>query len=387
MNSLYEREKMNKLFPLILTVLIFGVAFPALIYAQGHAAPVKVKDVEIRNTQKRQVVTGNLRAVKRSKVACKEPGSLSVVNAKEGQFVSRGDVLAEVDSKRLALEVKQATLNIARALAVQDQMKAELVNYKDELSRRLAAKKIAHGAVSDEAIQGAKTKIDVAQAALQTAKQDHLIAKAQLELFQIRLEDTKVRAPFDGIVVKKHIEVGEWINPGDSVVTLISRGKLEVEFEIPEQFSIDILRKITTLTIDVKDRSIQIDANEIRIIPDVNPRSRRFKLIAVVSPKEVKLAPGMSVTAAIPTKEKKDYLIVPSNAVLRDSGGEFVYKIVKGRDGNLSAMAVPLHSLFTINNELAVTSQGLKKGDQLVVDGNERLRPMSPVMILQEKSK
>jgi RND family efflux transporter MFP subunit len=378
---------MNKRALLLLAVFIAGVAIPVSFFAQGQAAPVKVKTVELKKIQKRQVVTGNLKAIKRSEVACKESGTLILVNVKEGQVVSRGDVLAEIDSKRLKLEVKKAGLEITIALIDENKMKVELANYKKELKRREGAKKIASGAISEEIIQGAKTKTDIAEASLEAAKQQRFIAKTHLDLLQLRLNNTKIRSPFDGIVVRKHVEVGEWINPGDSIVTLISRGKLEVEFEIPEQFSIAALKKITTITVEAKDRSVQIEAKEIRIVPDVNPRSRRFKLLATVEPKKLELTPGMSVMAGIPTNKKENYLIVPSNAVLRDAGGEFVYKIVSGQDGSLSVMTVPIRSLFIIDKNLAVKSTRLKKGDRLVVEGNERLRPMAPVTILQEKSK
>ena len=110
-------------------------------------------------------------------------------------------------------------------------------------------------------------------------------------------------------------------------------------FDVPEQFSIDVLRETKTFTIKVKDQEFEVDSKNTIIIPDVNPRSRRFKMITLIDSKKVELAPGMSATAAIPSKEKRDYMFVPANAVLRDSGGEFVYKIVSGQDGKQSAMA------------------------------------------------
>ena len=91
----------------------------------------------------------------------------------------------------------------------------------------------------------------------------------------------------------------------------------------------------------------------------------------------------MSVTVTIPTNEKGDYLVIPTDSVMRDSGGEFAYKIGEGRDGNSIAVPVSLRVYFAIDEGLYIESSDLREGDLIVVEGNERLRPLSPVIILK----
>jgi len=361
------------------------ILFAPRLFAQGQVPKVKVKQVEFKNTEIRRIVTGNLRAYQRAEVASQVSGSVVKADTREGQSVKKGDVLAELDSRIIKLEIEQSVNDIQRKLAIIEQRKAEFVNYQEELNRRIKAQELADGAVSKENILRARKNVDVAKSAQTIAESDHKIAEVSLALLNIQLSDTTIRAPFDGTIIKKHTEAGEWVNPGNPIVTLISSGTIEASFEVPEHFSMQRLQTLESITVELKAQGIQIESKEITVIPDVNPRSRRYILTVVLNSKNHFLAPGMSVSAAIPISKKKDYLVIPADAVMRDSGGQFAYKISKGRDGSDIAIAISLREFFAVGDSLYIESVDLKKGDQIVVEGNERLRPMSPVSILGEK--
>ncbi|MFQ5685973.1 MAG: efflux RND transporter periplasmic adaptor subunit [Candidatus Scalindua sp.] len=296
-------------------------------YAQGQAPKVKVKSVEFKNTEIRRIVTGSLRAYRCSDVASQESGLVVKSDKREGQAVKKGDVLAVLDARRLKLEVEQSGHEVQIKLATIEQRKAELATYREELNRRTKSQELAAGAVSKEAVRRAKMVLAVAKSAQKTAESDYELARARFDLLKVRLDDTVIHAPFDGNIVKKHAETGEWVNPGSPIVTLVSLGNIEAVFEVPEQFSMQRLQSLESITVELKDRNIRIESKNIRVIKDVSLRSRRYILIVVLGSKKYRLTPGMSVTAAIPTNEKGNYLVIPTDSVMRDSGGEFAYKI------------------------------------------------------------
>lgn len=370
-----------------LLVITCAILFATVTFAQEQIPEVRVKPVEFKNAEIRRIVTGSLRAYRRSDVASQESGLVITAERREGQVVKKGDVLAALDARRLKLEVAQAEYDIQIKLATIEQRKAELATYQEELNRRTKSQELAAGAVSKEDIRRAKMVLAVAESAQITAESDYELARAQLSLLKVRLDDTVIRAPFDGNIVRKHAETGEWISPGSPIVTLISSGAIEAVFEVSENFSMQRLQSLKTITVNLKERNIQVESENIIVIPDVDPRSRRYILIAVLKPKKHFFAPGMSVTATIPTNEKGDYLVIPTDSVMRDSGGEFAYKIGKGSDGNSVAVPVSLRVHFAIDDGLCIESSDLRKGDLIVVEGNERLRPLSPVTILKADKK
>ncbi|MDR4499665.1 MAG: efflux RND transporter periplasmic adaptor subunit [Candidatus Scalindua sp.] len=368
---------------MVFLVTAHSFFFATITFAQDQASVVKVKPVEFKSAEMRRTVTGNLRAYRRSDVASQESGLVVQADRREGEAVKKGDALAELDARRLSLEVEQAGHDVQIKLAAIEQRTSELATYQEELNRRIKSQELAAGAVSKEAVRRAKMVLVVAQSAQKAAESEYEIARARLALLKVRLDDTVIRAPFDGNIVRKHAETGEWINPGSPIVTLISSDLIEAVFEVSEDFSMQRLQSLKTITVHLKERNIHVESEDIKVIPDVDPRSRRYILIAVVKSGEHFLAPGMSVTATIPTNEKGDYLVIPTDSIMRDSGGEFAYKIGKGHDGNSVAVPVSLRVYFAIDDGLYIQSGDLSKGDLIVVEGNERLRPLSPVAILK----
>ncbi|NOG85973.1 MAG: efflux RND transporter periplasmic adaptor subunit [Candidatus Scalindua sp. SCAELEC01] len=366
-----------------LSVITCTILFATVTFAQEQIPKVRVKPVEFKNAEIRRIVTGSLRAYQRSDVASQESGLVITAERREGQVVKKGDILAELDARRLKLEVEQAEHDVQIKLATIEQRKAELATYQEELNRRTKSQELAAGAVSKEDIRRAKMVLAVAESAQITAESDYELACARLSLLKVRLDDTVIRAPFNGNIVRKHAETGEWISPGSPIVTLISSGVIEAFFDVSEDFSMQRLRSLKTITVNLKEQNIHVESENIRVVPDVDPRSRRYILIAVLKLKEHFLTPGMSVTATIPTNEKGDYLVIPTDSVMRDSGGEFAYKIGRERDGNSIAVPVSLRVHFAIDDGLCIESSDLREGDLIVVEGNERLRPLSPVIILK----
>lgn len=352
--------------------------------AQGMAVPVRARQVKSVETEERRIVTGSLRAIRRASLASQEAGLVSTLNVKEGQHLKQGDVIIALDTRRLQLELTQAESEINRAEATQQQREAELLNAREELERRVSAASMAQGSVSGEELNRAQRLVDVAASAAQAARFEKEISDARRDVLKIRIGDAEIRAPFDGVVVSRHIEVGEWVNPGTPLVTLVSSGDMEATFEVPEQFPMDALQTEAEILVEMSSLGLRVPAASRRVVPDVDPRSRRYMLTLVIDPGKAALTPGMSVSAAIPTSARRAYLMVPSDALVQDAGGNFVYKAVANPDGSTIAMPVTVRVLFRMGDDVAVECPALMENDAVVVEGNERLRPMTPISLLPE---
>lgn len=371
---------------LVITLLIYIFNFSPII-AQGMPSPVKVSVVQSKNSEERRLVTGNLEIIKKSTVASQEAGLVIKADIQEGQKVNKGAVLIELDATRLKLELEQAKLQTQKALNYLNQKEIELKDVTEELNRLIKAEKQSSGSTSQLEIQKIQKNLDVAKSNRLSAEQDHKSSLLKETLIETRIKDMVVMAPFDGVIIKKIIEVGEWVNPGTPIVSLNATGFFKVKLEIPETVSPNNLNTITSLEVTASGNPKPFIVEQIQVIPEINTRSRVYLLTGFVKDELNVLASGQSIQAYIPVNQKRDYLVIPTDAVIKDAGGNFVYKIITNDKSGSMALPANIKILFLEGNSYFAESSSLNAGDQIVIEGNERLRPMAPVSILPESKK
>jgi RND family efflux transporter MFP subunit len=353
-----------------------------ILSAQQPPAPVRVAAVERAMTAERRQVTGNLRAASRAEVAAIEPGRITAVEVREADVVEAGQVLARIDDRLLQQDLVGARAELATAEAELEIRRTEVAAADEDLAAYEQAAQNVAGSVSALTLRAARRDAVVARARVLVAERALARLASRIERFAIRLEDTQIRAPFAGRVVAVGVEPGEWADPGSVVCTLVSKGEIEAWIEVPEQFDYAALAAHADLSVKVETLGVVIDATASRVIPDVDPRSRRFVLIAVLPDGDHPLAPGMSVTAALPTGEQAELVRMPSDALLSDGGGHFVYRVLERPQQGAVAAPVSVRLRFSDGKSIWVESDELESGDRVVVEGNERLRPMAPVQVL-----
>src|SRR5205823_9759791 len=172
--------------------------------------------------------SGYLVARRKAVVSAKIQGRLSKLNVEEGSRVREGDVIARLESSDYEAQVQRARAAVQHA-------QADLQEYQRQLhiSEKLAADKVS----SQDALDAARSRVNLAQAAVSQAKADEGYAAAQLQ-------NTYIRAPFTGVVVKKMAEVGESVAPippgvnistsSGAIVALADMATLEVEADVSE---------------------------------------------------------------------------------------------------------------------------------------------------------
>ncbi|MHC4830544.1 MAG: efflux RND transporter periplasmic adaptor subunit, partial [Planctomycetota bacterium] len=229
---------------------------------------------------------------------------------------------------------------------------------------------------------GSKAEVDRTRTEVQAANARVRAAEAERDQATILKErasqaeaDMTVLAPFDGVVVRKRTEVGEWVRPGDPVVDLLDLDQIDVWLDVPERWLGRLNDPKTELKIDVPATGDGFAVTGAAVVPLADALSRLFPVRVRMQNPTRRLKPGMRVSGFVPTGEKRPVLTVHKDAILRDDAGAFVYFAA----GTTAAVAriEPLYA--TSRTRMAVRAQGLKPGSQVVTEGNERLFPGRPL--------
>jgi RND family efflux transporter MFP subunit len=329
-----------------------------------------------------QRVTGSLRAVARANVAALEPGAVVKILVDEGDSVKEGQVLTILDRRRIDAEIAEARAAITAAEVLVTQRKAEAKRGESdfEMKTGLFEKK----AVSQRELLDSEREKLVTAAQVKAADDQLNVAKSRLDLLEVRETDLKILAPFDGRVVERHIEPGEWVGAGEPVVSLVSAGDIEAWLEVPERFATSVPSEPSALKVFADGGAIAATAKAVQRIAEVNMRSRIFQVVATIDDFDGKLIHGMSIYADLPVGRKAKMLTIPVDGVVASRIGEFIYRVAEPPAGGGLPIAekVPVKVLFRRDGRAYLENEGnLNAGDKVVLEGNERLRPGQPLMI------
>lgn len=356
--------------------VLLALAAPAL--AQ-RTASVRVIEAKQESIEEHRRVTGELRAIARARVASVEFGRVVEMPVREGDVVKAGDVLAKLDGRRLALERQRIIAREKVAQAILDARKGEQA--LEERNRDTLIRLAERNASQPKQVADAESQVAIAQARTEQAKQDLDVLVAEHDLLDVRIEDTTIVAPFDGVIIARSTEVGEWIGEGDPVVDLVGTGRYDAWIDVPQRYAATVFASRRPMSLVIDATSERLDDLVPHIIPVVDEAARSFLVRLAVDDRDGHLVHGMSVTAWVPTGVKGDFLTVPRDALLRNDAGYFVYVAQPSADGHVATPA-PVTVLFEVDSR-AVVRGAVQPGDLVVVEGNERLFPMTPVAPFQ----
>ncbi len=390
------------------------VLSPHLVWAQRPAV-VDVAMVKQETIAQPVIFVGTVEPRRRSQVASEVAGVVAKLYVEEGQPVRQGDPLIDLRRERLkiALRATQSTAEryrqelaalkngtrpeeIAEAQAGLEEAEAELEQARREKRRQLDLSK--RGVTSLQSREDADTAFNVAQKRLTRARKRHELAalgpraeriaqgqaeyqaaKAEVARMQYDINRSQVRAPFDGFVVTKDTEIGQWLDVGDPVMTLIELDPARVSVALPERFIAQVRLGMAA--------SVQLDAFPGRqwqgMITQVIPQateSRTFPVVVDVPNPEAQIKSGSFARVVLTIGELQAALLVPKDAIVTQGPRQIVYAI---RDGKAAPVPVQRSTFY---QGFAVVAGALKAGEQVVVRGNERLRPGQPVRVAKTAS-
>lgn len=224
---------------------IAAAVFGWLLLRGPAAVPVKTVTAQpVREGAQASVLdaSGYVVARRQATVSSKVTGKVTEIMIEEGQAVREGEVLARLDDSnaQAQLALAQAQLEAARAQLAEVQVQLEESRRQLARTRELASRKL----VSEQALDTAQASVDSLAARLDTTRRNVTVAERSVAVQKQQLEDTVVRAPFDGVITVKNAQPGEMISPlsagGDGtrtgIGTLVDMDSLEIEVDVNENF-------------------------------------------------------------------------------------------------------------------------------------------------------
>jgi len=358
-------------------LLIMSVSSLFFSYNASANQVVRFSSVALQDLQSHKRVTGTLKALTQTHIASAEAGVVTKVFVNEGDSVELGQVLLQIDDRKMLAEKARLEAELALAEAKHALAQAEFNLAEDDyIAYKHSANK---NAISEQRLRQSKTAALSGQANVIAAHEAIKALQAQLNIVEVRLDDMKIKAPFNGQITQRVAEPGQWLGAGDNALTLTSQGKLEAWLDVPERFAHTMTSIPTKVGLSVGDK--MLSGFNIKVLRNVDTRARTFKVVSQVESQG--LMPGMSVEAWLPEGAKSQYLTVPKDAIVQRGTSTLVYKINQ-KDEKQMAEAIPVSVVFHQGNIAAVLSPMLKADDRVITEGNERLMP-GPVMAVADE--
>jgi len=362
---------------LLVSFLALASAFPVL--GQGQPPAQVFVDAATREVvDSFRETTGALRPVRRAVVASREEGVVVFLDVEEGDHVSKGDVLARVDSDLLQIDLDRVRAELENDRGLVSEREAELENARRDLERLESLDQ--RGSARPVELDDARTETARLAAQLKQAEAMLTVDEAELARAERRLSDATITAPFDGRVVTIATELGEWIDSGGDVAELIAIDTLECWLDVPETAIASVREASEPVRVRIDALGRTIEAPITSVIPDADPLSRLFPVCLTIDNSEGQLAPGMSVTGLTPTGVQGEALTIHRDSLRVDDLGEYVFVDRAG-----VANVVRVHTLNASGERVVIRPGDIRPGDRLVVEGNERITPGQPLTILGER--
>lgn len=339
--------------------------------AQGGPAPVEVDRVITEPLAQTAPVIGRMVARERGTVAALTRGPVAEVRVDVGDRVREGDVLVRLAADRLEQTVTARRAGVTRQQAALETARSQLDLAQQELARLERLKDSP--AFSQARYDDKQREVATVRARVGEALATIESARAEMRLAEIDLDLATIKAPFNGVVLEKHMVRGAYANVGDRAVTLLNDEDLEIEADVPTRL-IAGLSPGRVVEMRLSGDAARHDAIVRAQVPEENALTKtrlvRFVPGMEMDALERRLAAGQTVTVLIPVGEPRDVVTVHKDAVLAQGGSDNVFLVRD--DGTVASRPVALGTAVGMR---FVVEDGLEPGDLVVTLGNERLRP------------
>lgn len=329
----------------LLCAALLAATSPPLAAAEPSLATVAVERVAVADEL---LFDGRVEAVNRGTVSAQTSGRVAELAVDVDDAVEAGAVILRLVDIEQRAALGQAEAQLAEARARHTAAADERKRVADVYQRKLVSK--AELDRADAAARAAKARVDAAEAALLRAEE--------------QLGYTVIRAPYAGIVTRRHIEVGEMANPGTPLISGISLDELRVSMEVPQRLmgAVRAARRVQLIA-----DGARLDAGELLFFPYADPASGSFRVrVGLDGARDSGLLPGMYVKVAVAHGEVQR-LLIPAAAVLRRGELSAVYVVGDGGAVALRQLRLGPVSASAAGQRVEVLA-GLAVGERIALD-------------------
>lgn len=315
----------------------------------NKSAVIAVESVQIleRTLHDKVSAQGEIKAYKNVVLQSDIPGKVISLHLPEGKQVQAGQTIIKLEQG-----IYQAALKQAKARHGHSKIKYERI------------KKLQSRGT------GSASEVEDALASLQ-------FDEGGVELAQVNLAKTEIKAPFTGVLGLKDVDVGDYINPGQPLVELVDISQLLVDFYLPERYLSKLKQGIVVQLITDALPNQTFEGRVYAIAPTLDPALRALHVRALFSNKDFQLKPGLYSKLNIIFDIYNNALVLPEDALVFQNSQFYVYKIV---DDKVALVAVDLGIRESGYVEI---KKGLEKGDKVVLSGQVKLYDGAQIIEIQ----
>ena len=374
----YQNGKSRK--TLIWVIIAAVIIVAVILFGTGNlfssALEVKLTTAALQSQSQSDAIltaSGYVVAQRKAAVASKGTGRLVYLGVVEGDKVKKDEVIARLEDSDIQAQLAESKANLQLN-------EAQLMEAKNNYERQKALLKT--GGISETDYEVAETNYKKVLASIE-------LAKAQVQASNVALENTVIRAPFDGTVLTKNADVGEIVAPlaagansKAAVVTIADMSSLQVEADVSESN----IQKVTNdqaceITLDAYP-----DRHYAGYVAKIVPTADRTKATVMVKVGfkhyDNRVLPEMSAKVLFLNKEKeqnksneKSMLVLPQSAVVTKNENRFVFKVKDNK-----AYEVPVTTGKTFSDYVEITG-GLQNGDQVIDNVTEKIKNGTEIKI------
>lgn len=320
---------------------------PVPASAQPSPPGVIVSEARVEPFPLSAEALGNARANEAVDIRPEITAAITGIYFEEGQLVEKGDVLVVLENSRPLADLAAA--------------KAALVDSESQWRR--SSELFKTQVISESQLEQLEARRDADLAAVNAAES--------------RLNQTVLRAPFDGQLGLRRVSMGSIVSPVTIITTLDDTSRIKLDFDVPEVFMARLEKGLMVTARSAAWPDLEFSGEVISIDTRVDPISRTVTVRALLPNESTHLRPGMFLTVSL-LKDDVRSLMIPEEALVPERSKQFVF-VVDG-EGIVERLEVQTGRRRPGQVEIL---HGLQPGDRVITEGTQKARPGQPVTVLQ----
>ncbi len=365
--TLFFRAQLAQILALALVILSTTLGSGSLVQAQDPAqgqppARVVISKIVQEMVAQNHSFIGTLYYERISHVSSEVPGLVKKINVRAGDRVKKGDPLVHLDTEIL---------------------EKEILFHKNQIE--LVGLDINHKQINFNRMETLYKKSSISERDYDDAKffhQEALLkrfsAQTTLEKLLIQKRKSVINAPFDGIVLEKNVDSGDWVHQGKQLFDIGSVNDLFVRVPMAETL-LKFVSVGQSVPVVIHAYDKEMTGTIENFSPTADAKTKNI-FLKIRIPMLTKVAQNMSATVFIATGSKEKLSMIPRDALIRFQGKDYVYAIQRQK-----AVRLSVHIVSFQGNRIGADNAHFTEGMEIVVDGNERLRPGQSVVIVDHQ--
>lgn len=343
-------------------VIIILISCSPVLAREAPPAQVVITEITQQEVSENRSFIGLLYYDRVSRISTEVSGLVESVTVREGDLIKKGSPIVTLNTEILDIDITLTKTRIDQIeLRIQHAEKnykrMETLYKKDGISER---------------------DYDDALYTFQDFLKDKQVEQKEYEKLLIQKRKSVVRAPYDGIILEKNIDSGDWVQQGKQLARIGSTEDLFIKVPVAET----LLRHVTVgeqVPVIINAFDTKINGIISDIDPTADAKTKNIFLKIRIPPMD-KVAENMSASVYIPTSKKHLLSIIPRDALIKFQGKDFVYTVKEDK-----AAILPVNIVTYLGDSVGADNPYFTEGMPIVIEGNERLQPDQPVVIAGEK--